>query len=469
MQQLHRILCGWLILSFVPLLHSQESGRLEKLERELERTRQILAEQQRHIENLTREIQSLKTQAGPQPAQAPTPAPTAAPPPAIAETETNRLAELEKQVDALSQRAKQSTPSLRNPALGVAADTLFSYNSRPNTVSGFERPGGWDAFLRSAELSLQASIDPFARAYTVINASADAATGEADLAVEEIALTTQTLPWNLTAQAGRFFADFGRLSSRHNHELPFVLRPLALESFVLGESQTDGLQINWLAPTRHYWNLSMGTGLKFGESPADPGAFRSSGELNYWAKLATYFDLSPSLSLDLGLSGLIAPHQDLELTEDATLSQSERQLAILDLTFRYRPSAERQFQGLEWGTEYLFARGDYEFDPDGAADSGDEFEQWNRSHGLYSYAAWQFNRQWTAGFLFDWTQALEDNELSTARYSPYLTWRPSEYQMLRLQYSYTVPHEDTGLLDSHGIYLQWLWILGNHAHGFRQR
>mgnify|MGYP003342735863 CR=1 FL=1 len=37
------------------------------------------------------------------------------------------------------------------------------------------------------------------------------------LSVEEAALVTTSLPWNLTAQAGRFFADFGRLSAIHDH------------------------------------------------------------------------------------------------------------------------------------------------------------------------------------------------------------------------------------------------------------
>ena len=94
------------------------------------------------------------------------------------------------------------------------------------------------------ELNLAASVDPFARGYAVINASADPITGEASATVEEAAIQTTSLPWNLTLKAGRFFGEFGRLSYIHDHELPFVNRPLVLDQYIGGESKTDGLQIN---------------------------------------------------------------------------------------------------------------------------------------------------------------------------------------------------------------------------------
>jgi hypothetical protein len=144
-------------------------------------------------------------------------------------------------------------------------------------------------------------------------------------------------------------------------------------------------------------------------------------------------------------------------------------VAGVDMMWRYQPLAATQYRGLEWGTEYLFGRGQYEFDPDGRARSGDEFMRWNNSHGLYSYAGWKFNREWGAGFLFDWAQGLYDRKAETFRYSPYVTWRPSEFQLLRLQYSYTEPNAATGYRDDHGVYLQWSWIIGHHSHGFRQR
>ena len=62
------------------------------------------------------------------------------------------------------------------------------------------------------ELNIAASVDPFAKGYAVINASADSQTGEANVEVEEAALQTTSLPWNLELKAGRFFGEFGQAS-----------------------------------------------------------------------------------------------------------------------------------------------------------------------------------------------------------------------------------------------------------------
>ncbi len=49
---------------------------------------------------------------------------------------------------------------------------------------------------------LSASVDPFAKGYAVINASADAATGEVALGVEEAALQTTVAPLEPGTEGG---------------------------------------------------------------------------------------------------------------------------------------------------------------------------------------------------------------------------------------------------------------------------
>ena len=121
----------------------------------------------------------------------------------------------------------------------------------------------------SMELNVAASVDPFAKGYAVINASADRATGEATFGVEEAALQTTSLPWNLELKAGRFFGEFGRLAYIHDHELPFVNRPLVLDQYIGGESQTDGLQVNWLPPVPHYVSLTPAWATSSAATPAE--------------------------------------------------------------------------------------------------------------------------------------------------------------------------------------------------------
>jgi hypothetical protein len=114
-------------------------------------------------------------------------------------------------------------PSQFNPAISLVPDMYFSSGEKQRANMNW----------RSAELGLFANVDPFTRAYAFINGTPDG------VEVEEAAIVTTALPYNLGVKGGRFFADFGRLSKFHEHDLPFVLRPLVLERFVDGESQAS--------------------------------------------------------------------------------------------------------------------------------------------------------------------------------------------------------------------------------------
>ena len=151
-----------------------------------------------------------------------------------------QVKELNEKVDLVVEAQKKSILSVFNPAIGLVTEIIPSYTSQGSDKTGSDRPGGFDFFVRSVELNLAASVDPFARAYAVFNASVDPVTGEATATVEEAAIQTTSLPWNLTLKGGRFFAEFGRLSYVHDHELPFVYRPLVLDEYIGGESKTDG-------------------------------------------------------------------------------------------------------------------------------------------------------------------------------------------------------------------------------------
>jgi hypothetical protein len=309
-------------------------------------------------------------------------------------------------------------------------------------------------------LNLEASVDPFAKAYGVIAASADARTGEAALGVEEAAAVTTALPWHLTAQGGRFFADFGRLSYIHDHDLPFVFRPLVLDRYLGGESRTDGAQVNYLFPFEHYLSLTVGAGNGFGGdlAPTPAKGYRSLSGINYFGRLSTYFDLTPNLNLETGVSGLADQRAD-GLGNDPT--QRDRYVGAADLTLRYQPLGSNLREGYTWGTEALFNSANFEIAP--------ALLRHENAFGLYSYLDKKLSRRFKAGFLFDWLEDPADPQARTFRYSPYLTWNPSEFQFLRLQFSHTEPNTATGVHTSDAIYLQWDAIIGRHVHGFKQR
>ena len=113
-----------------------------------------------------------------------------------------QVQELKEKVDQVVEAQKKAVPSVFNPAIGFVGETIFSYNNKNSQQTGSSQPGGFDVFQRSIELNAAASVDPFARGYVVINASVDPTTGEANAAVEEAAIVTTSLPWNLTVKGG---------------------------------------------------------------------------------------------------------------------------------------------------------------------------------------------------------------------------------------------------------------------------
>src|SRR5213592_2387233 len=198
----------------------------------------------------------------------------------IEKLEKQKIQEVESKADAALAASKKIFPSRFNPAISLAIDTIGSYKSNSQGFNPGDgtagtrdagqpinnsRPAGADFNLRTAELFISADVDPFTRAYATFNASADAANNdEAALTVEEAAIVTTRLPYNLTVRGGRFFADFGVLPHRHDHDLPFVDRPPSIATIVGGEAQTNGVEVSWLAPTPFFLRVSGTVGNKLG-------------------------------------------------------------------------------------------------------------------------------------------------------------------------------------------------------------
>lgn len=469
-----QILCFLVAL----LLGTAASAFADDLSERVKALEDAVRSQTKTIEEQQKTIRELQEQQRPRSAQPPEPAASRSEPtPGLQQ----RVDDLNEKVEQVVEAQKKEIPGIFNPAIGLVGETIFSYRGKGSDRTGSDRPGGWDVFQRSVELDVAASVDPFATAYAVFNASVDPVTGEAHPGVEEAAIQTTSLPANLTLKAGRFFGEFGRLSYIHDHELPFVNRPLALDQYIGGESRTDGLQLNWLIPTEHYLSLTVGSGIQFGgdNPPNDPGAFRHAGGLNYWGRLSSFFELTPDISIEPGISGLWNPRTNAQWGDPgganpafpidrngATFTQRERRLTGLDLVMSYKPLQSNQFTSVTWGTELLYSDNRYELsDAAGAALPGREVE----SFGLYSYLTYKFSRQWSAGFLYDRVENAVDKDDRTVAYSPYITWATSHWNQLRLQFTHTDHSAASGLSSDNAVYLQWAWIIGSHSHGWQQR
>ncbi len=446
---------------------AQETNQVEQLKQQLEQMQanfeKIEIEQQRQIDALQKQLDLL--------AQKPAVVTNVVvSPEATNAVSPDSFKELSDRVDNVVEAQKKTLVSEFNPAIGFVGETIFSQQSKGSPQNGTGYPGGFDVYQRSVELNASASVDPFAKGWVVVNGSADAATGETSLDVEEAALQTTSLPGNLTLTAGQFFGEFGRLAYIHDHELPFVNRPMVLDQYIGGESKTPGAQASWLLPIEHYVNLTAGLGTQFGDSPDVVGSYRSFGAVNYYGRASTYFDLSDNWQLEGGASWLINPDSgnvNGELAPNGlTLTETRRRVLGGDMKLSYVPLRDNQFNSLTWGNEVLYSDNQYLASNPGG---GSAFAETVGAWGMYSYLTYKWSRSWSGGFLFEYLQNDQDSAGRTYGYSPYVTWAVSHWNQLRLQYTHTQPNSATGNQPNDAVYLQWTWIIGAHSHGWQQR
>lgn len=458
---------------------------------EIEELKKQMALMEEQLRFLRKKVEQLEAK------QPDSPEPSKAAPAAADET----IKRLEEKVDAAVAATRKTFASQFNPAITLSIDTIGSYRSRnqgfnPGDGSGgrddgrafSNRPAGADFNLRSAELFVAAEVDPFTRAYATINASADAAgNDEATLRVEEAAIVTTRLPYNLTARGGRFFANFGTLAPRHNHDLPFVDRPPSLDTFVGGESQTNGVEVSWLAPTSFYLRVTGAVGNKLGGDtrngvPANQS--RPIKGLTYLGRLQTYYDINDDHNIEVGAS--VAETPDADDASVPPTGKFERRLVGMDFKYRWFPLGSGLRQSLTVAGEVLHDLG--EADPVNGGPRRDMFGNPSRRGvwGGYAYAEYRLSKEWRPGFRFDYFQLQSEPLLVTnpgtglfgstrnatgsrtdnRTWSPYLTWYPSEFQRLRLQYN----RADRGNAnDVNEFFLQWTVFLGSHSHGFLER
>ena len=379
----------------------------------------------------------------------------------------DRIKALEDRITALETKPANASLSSFNPAVGLAFDTVLrDYNDRAT----FD--------FRSAELNLEAAADPFVKVYSVITGS------NGGIDVEETAAQTTSLPYNLTVRGGRFFAPFGRFANWHDHELPMVYRPNSIFTYVGGESQGDGMDVNYLFPTPFYLDGYAGAFDKIGadNNRIDNQAGRPLDQFTYLGRLHTYADLTDSTGFDLGLSEAWTPkvsYAPAATGAGQPLNKSERTLSGVDLTVRYQPSVGGLYHGVVWTTEAM-QNSEQRYDPSTGLPMGR-----GRSYAGYSNLETKLGRVTRVGGFADLTELPNDQRRMVKTFAGYLTFEITEFNRIRLQYSRTLanfndavtslPGTDFGANDlfslqrGHMVALQWTCVIGYHVHGFRGR
>src|SRR6059058_3724232 len=333
---------------------------------------------------------------------------------------------------------------------------------------------------RNIELAFDGAVDPYFEGFAniVFKLNND---NETEVEVEEAFLQTTSLPFNLQLKAGQFFAAFGRINPTHPHTWDFADAPI-VHGRLLGPDGLRGVgaQISWIVPVPWYSQLIVavqngrgGTGFSF-RNPGDDGMFfdrittdreaRGLQDFVWIPRWENSVDLSPTQVVLAGVSGAFGSNE--------TGANSRTQIYGADFLYKWKSShAEGGFPFVKWQTEIMYRRFQAGRGADESFPVAETFHDW----GLYSQVLWGFKKGWVAGIRGDYLD-MEDSKFtddferqSRSRICANLTWYPTEFSKIRLQYNHDFLYENFFLADRDvdSVFLQFEFILGAHgAHKF---
>jgi hypothetical protein len=261
--------------------------------------------------------------------------------------------------------------------------------------------------LNEAELSLQAIVDPYARADFFLAASPEG------LEIEEGFITFPTLPGGLLMKVGKMKAQFGKVNTMHSHVLPWADAPLPMRNLLGGE---EGLNDSGVSVSKLILNpvLFLEATGEIYNGDNDLFTSHKRGHLSYLGRLRGYRDISEGVNLDVGTSWVYGHN-------DAGLDTTTQVLGV-DATVRYRPLRRAIYRRFIGRTELFWSRRD------------------------------------------DFSDRAIDATLRDKSGSLLLTYWPSEFSQIRGQYRRTSYAEG---VNANELLFQFLFSIGAHgAHVF---
>jgi hypothetical protein len=369
--------------------------------------------------------------------------------------------------------------------MNISLDGLFAlaYSSARdlhNIEVGDHDPQQRGFNARNVELAFDGAVDPYFEGFANIVFKLDN-DNETEVEVEEAFMQTASLPFNLQLKGGQFFAAFGRLNPTHPHTWDFVDTPL-VNGLFLGPDGLRGVgaQTSWTLPLPWYSQLIFAsqngrgsTGFSF-RNPGDDGMFfdrvttdreaRGLQDFVWIPRFENSFNLSDTQTVLAGVSGAFGSNE--------TGANSRTQIYGADLLYKWKSShAEGGFPFVKWQTEFMYRRYQAGRGADDSFPVAETFHDW----GLYSQVLWGFKKGWVVGIRGDYVD-MQDSKFtddldrqSRWRLSANLTWYPTEFSKIRLQYNQDFLEQNFFLSarEVESVFLQWEFILGAHgAHKF---
>jgi len=369
--------------------------------------------------------------------------------------------------------------------VNISLDGLFAlaYSSAAdlhNIEVGDHDPQQRGFNARNTELAFDGAVDPYFEGFANIVFKLDN-DNETEVEVEEAFMQTTSLPYNLQLKGGQFFAAFGRLNPTHPHTWDFVDTPL-VNGLFLGPDGLRGVgaQGSWTLPLPWYSQLIFAsqngrgsTGFSF-RNPGDDGMFfdrittdreaRGLQDFIWIPRFENSVNLSDTQTVLAGVSGAFGSNE--------TGANSRTQIYGADLLYKWKSArAEGGFPFVKWQTEFMYRRFEAGRGADESFPVAETFHDW----GLYSQVLWGFKKGWVAGIRGDYVHMQDSmftddsDRQSRWRISANITWYPTEFSKIRLQYNQDFLKENFFLSarEVESIFLQWEFILGSHgAHKF---
>jgi hypothetical protein len=299
-------------------------------------------------------------------------------------------------------------------------------------------------FLREAELSLVAPLDPFTRGKAFISGN------QSGFSLDEVYMEWLNLPLGMNLKAGLFKPEFGILNRYHDHALPQFDRPRVLVNMFGTEGIGGaGLEANFLLPPLIAHSTSLDISLVYGSNPQ---SFRSDTTAGFilTCQFLNYYDLSASSYIEFRLSGAAGKC-------DLPGGESGSYVGSAGMTYKWAPVGREKYRTLEWNSEFLISSRE----GNGGKAMGKGF--YTSLHNKLGPRFWLGGRVGYSEIPYDPSQSEWD-------FTAVVDFWQSEFVLTRFQYQYNHRNlvdrmEITGPYPSdHSFILQVVWAMGPHRH-----
>lgn len=382
-----------------------------------------------------------------------------------------------------------------NPKIGFTGDFLVDIS---DVESEWKKATSQGINIRSGELSLAASIDPYAELLASVNIGLQGAE------LHELMATFPTIGRGFSLTTGWKLANFGRWNQFHTHSMPFTAEPRIYMEYFGGHFSALGAELSWLVPapfyleatvslydgihghshdndpsayeseldqlaaemglTKHgsHWHAKDGSivsteELYDGDEPTTEVTNRSIGAFPIAGRLKSSIEFGDNLSLDLAGSAVYQKKHRHSKRVDKAYAKA---VYGTDLTFFWHPLTKNKYRNFDTGVELLLNFEENE-EISNVDSSLYKVSRWRK--GIFGHFHYRHNSRLHWGAYGELFEAQNSEAWLKKRVGLFTTVEISHYQYLRLEGSSYKQSPD--LPPVHRLTLQYDVTIGYHSHG----